>query len=104
MKILKSKITEEHLKKDIPLMIAKLKVIEYLYGSINPSCLKASTIDKFSKESYKIHGLLQDIEDELFFEKLHQKTKVVKELGEISKMLIDTVIDSIAKTDGVNHG
>lgn len=77
-------------------MIAKLKVIEYLYRSINPSCLKASTIDKFSKESYRIHGLLQDIEDELMCESLHQKTKVTETIDDVNKMIIDSIVQVIA--------
>lgn len=96
---MKQKITEEDLKTNIPLMVAKLKTIEYLYKSINPSCLKASTVDKFSKESYRIHGLLQNIEDELYSTSLHYKTKITEEIDDVHKLLIDSVIQAMVRSE-----
>ena len=94
---MKEKITEEHLKKDIPLMIAELKIIEYLFRSINPSCLKASTIDKFSRESYRIHGLLQDIEDELLVGNINHyiNTHITFELSDLQKAVITACVKTI---------
>lgn len=93
---MKEKMTEKNILEDVPYLCAQLKCIEYLFNAKNVNFLRAKTIDKFCRESYRIHGLIVDVEDEMFFnERMHPATYLSKPLSEEDAKVLNEAVNTI---------